>query len=277
MFALLFLFIPLTPYNGYYLDTLDHRVPVEILYSDAYDIQHLVWTRDSTGRKWTYAPGRIKGFTVYIDNDTIIYRTVELRGRKVFMQIDADGKYIARYKYTTRRQEDSLIYYKDGRPFGFRFAKPLAHRRSRESCVRMFSDYPLMRTMADKKAFDIDAFEGRIVLDAYNRWRDGPPGDTPMALKGILDANRYYRPQVMFAVGLALTTVLTPAFSGIPLGVFEKIPLKMRLPDPALAANREYLAAYQARAHTRKEQSLVRGYLWGIPGCALFITLVTLL
>lgn len=277
MFALLFLFLPLTPYDGYYLDTLDHRVPVEILYSDAYDIQHLLWTRDSTGRKWTYAPGHIKGFGIYFNNDTVTYRTVELRGRKVFLRIDADGKYIARYKYATRFQVDSLIYYKEGTPFAFRFAKPLNHRPSRESCVRMFADYPLMKTMAEGKAFDIDAFEGPFVLDAYNRWRAGPPGDTPVALKGILDANRFYSPKMMFPAGFFATSFLTPFFSGIPLGAIDKIPKKLRLPDPALAADKEYLAAYEARAHTRKERAMVRGYLWGIPGCALFITLATLL
>ena len=140
----------------------------------------------------------------------------------------------------------------------------------------MFSDYPLLSEMALSGAFAFDLRERDVIIDEYNRWRADTSGgkmtDTAAALRGILDADRYYKPWRVFWGSALSNCFLTPVGGLVVMAIWlDKRPQTryLHIPPQGRADNPAYLNAYRERAYTRKERAMFNGWVVGFLALAL--------
>lgn len=206
---------------------------------------------------------QVKYSGYYTDND----------GKEYPLQLLAGGKYLQEYIYTidegydpTTEAEQSIstiVYYKNGTLFP---------RRKRENIkkfkARFFEEDSLLSNMALNNDFDeICGNESSLIFAEYDKWIDSLQyknvSDTTVALRGILDADKYYKHIAnkyfwkTFWIGRLLTPIV-----GLPYGIHQQKIFRTSnivFTDTTLESQPEYVNAYEARAFTLKKKSITKG------------------
>ena len=109
-----------------------------------------------------------------------------------------------------------------------------------------------------------------FIVKEYNDWMDKvitrqvSPTDTSMAMKGVLDANKYFNKKRNFYLNFFANGLLTPLV-GLPTALISGFtkPVFLRVPDEKLKNNTDYMSGYKMRAFQMKNRSAGIGNLCG--------------
>ena len=140
-------------------------------------------------------------------------------------------------------------------------------------------DYPALTSLVQEKKITSFPFDFNIVIEDYNNWStlsEYSRPDTSMTIKGILDANQYYKTRKYFAIPCVIGTafflpgmISAVVISHNPKEENIKIPESLVYRD-----NSDYSKAYKHKAFEKKYKSAGHG---AITGGILSIGLIILL
>lgn len=264
-------------YNGYYIDKDGLMNYGEIFYNDPVSLQQEVTIKDSFGTLYTFHPTDVKAFGYTRRHVTYKYESInDFKGKKVFLQLVVGGRYLKEYLYTTYdpvaetglQYYSVIVYYKNGTLFISRKRENIKKFKA-----RFFQEDPKLSRMALDKSFDeTSGSESQLIFAAYDNWMDRPHAnnisDTTMALRGILDADKYYKhiSNKYFWKTFWVSRLLTP-FVGLFYARHEQKSFTnapVTIADTTLKKQGSYVIAYNARALTLKNKSINKGLLFSL-------------
>jgi len=152
-------------------------------------------------------------------------------------------------------------------------------RKYRKWLGNLVSDYALLSTLVKRKEFPLSY---KFIIDSYHEWKlqkSATPlaaSDTLVAMRGIFDAKKYYKPRNFFWPTFAGTGLIL--FPGMIYGV-SKVNKALRhineIPvpnvNPTYAQDERYKLGYRVMATTKNQRAVDRGVVLGTLLCAAIL------
>lgn len=108
----------------------------------------------------------------------------------------------------------------------------------------------------------------KMVVDAYNQWWANNKRDTSLALKGILDADKYYKQKKSTFWGVTISTAaffLPGVITSITVNSFPPKEKNLNIPaNCPYQNNADYLTGYKMRARAKKCKASDNGFKVGL-------------
>lgn len=260
----------------YYVTNNDDTLAVKkILAFDFVPLQDEVRMINIREDTLTFHPQDIKAFAFELIK-TKRFQSVTLNGQRKFLRILVDGTNL-KFGYSYRKYFSSSSFIRYNVNYVLCHSGDCTGFSANYNWTNGVADYPLLSNILSEKKFWTENESVlfyrkgfKFIVKEYNEWNENKKkglvtdNDTSMALRGVLDANKYFNKRINFIFNFFVNGLFTPLVGG-PVAFISggKDPIFLKIPNKELRKNHEYMSGYKARAYQLKSKAALRGHLWG--------------